>query len=111
MIRRPPRSTRTDTLFPYTTLFRSIGVHPDGVDVDAVELLRHLAEGDVPAFADTVDDRADLLDGGFLGRLGTRQDRPQRVGIRRVGAAQVERREGAGHPAQATGGPFRGRSG
>src|SRR3546814_11174318 len=30
MIRRPPRSTRTDTLFPYTTLFRSveIGLHP-----------------------------------------------------------------------------------
>src|SRR3546814_7166442 len=27
MIRRPPRSTRTDTLFPYTTLFRS---HPGG---------------------------------------------------------------------------------
>src|SRR3546814_8841490 len=26
MIRRPPRSTRTDTLFPYTTLFRSTGV-------------------------------------------------------------------------------------
>src|SRR3546814_12805961 len=25
MIRRPPRSTRTDTLFPYTTLFRSWG--------------------------------------------------------------------------------------
>src|SRR3546814_12317355 len=31
MIRRPPRSTRTDTLFPYTTLFRSV----------AVEYLRH----------------------------------------------------------------------
>src|SRR3546814_6151921 len=31
MIRRPPRSTRTDTLFPYTTLFRS---HP-GADRDA----------------------------------------------------------------------------
>src|SRR3546814_12667970 len=30
MIRRPPRSTRTDTLFPYTTLFRSleVGVNP-----------------------------------------------------------------------------------
>src|SRR3546814_12742585 len=27
MIRRPPRSTRTDTLFPYTTLFRSKTVH------------------------------------------------------------------------------------
>src|SRR3546814_1023974 len=33
MIRRPPRSTRTDTLFPYTTLFRSTGgavLRPDG---------------------------------------------------------------------------------
>src|SRR3546814_7088579 len=30
MIRRPPRSTRTDTLFPYTTLFRS------GVDAEQV---------------------------------------------------------------------------
>src|SRR3546814_16014446 len=30
MIRRPPRSTRTDTLFPYTTLFRSKHrTHPD----------------------------------------------------------------------------------
>src|SRR3546814_5427978 len=28
MIRRPPRSTRTDTLFPYTTLFRSQSVRP-----------------------------------------------------------------------------------
>src|SRR3546814_1406679 len=27
MIRRPPRTTRTDTLFPYTTLFRSTGVY------------------------------------------------------------------------------------
>src|SRR3546814_8755995 len=27
MIRRPPRSTRTDTLFPYTTLFRSVRGH------------------------------------------------------------------------------------
>src|SRR3546814_16991512 len=27
MIRRPPRSTRTDTLFPYTTLFRSLCDH------------------------------------------------------------------------------------
>src|SRR3546814_13926180 len=34
MIRRPPRSTRTDTLFPYTTLFRSIG--HDAIVVDVV---------------------------------------------------------------------------
>src|SRR3546814_1909273 len=30
MIRRPPRSTRTDTLFPYTTLFRSTGADGAG---------------------------------------------------------------------------------
>src|SRR3546814_13781868 len=29
MIRRPPRSTRTDTLFPYTTLFRSLSKIPE----------------------------------------------------------------------------------
>src|SRR3546814_9251053 len=32
MIRRPPRSTRTDTLFPYTTLFRSGGMEDGGRD-------------------------------------------------------------------------------
>src|SRR3546814_1127326 len=30
MLRRPPRSTRTDTLFPYTTLFRSPAVESQG---------------------------------------------------------------------------------
>src|SRR3546814_13959198 len=33
MIRRPPRSTRTDTLFPYTTLFRSLELVADHADV------------------------------------------------------------------------------
>src|SRR3546814_14564293 len=32
MIRRPPRSTRTDTLFPYTTLFRSPTQYPAHAD-------------------------------------------------------------------------------
>src|SRR3546814_11101756 len=32
MILRPPRSTRTDTLFPYTTLFRSTGL-PEGASL------------------------------------------------------------------------------
>src|SRR3546814_20416658 len=35
MIRRPPRSTRTDTLFPYTTLFRSVEV-----DILAISIRR-----------------------------------------------------------------------
>src|SRR3546814_17882461 len=34
MIRRPPRSTRTDTLFPYTTLFRSVTL--DDAEIDAL---------------------------------------------------------------------------
>src|SRR3546814_16595397 len=39
MIRRPPRSTRTDTLFPFTTLFRSIteAVHTEHFQRCAVE--------------------------------------------------------------------------
>src|SRR3546814_14514871 len=37
MIRRPPRSTRTDTLFPYTTLFRSASALPDA-EQDAAAL-------------------------------------------------------------------------
>src|SRR3546814_5670994 len=40
MIRRPPRSTRTDTLFPYTTLFRS----DDRVPEQRVETLQLLGE-------------------------------------------------------------------
>src|SRR3546814_19385324 len=38
MIRRPPRSTRTDTLFPYTTLFRS---QPDPIGVPMNQNARH----------------------------------------------------------------------
>src|SRR3546814_18739098 len=63
MIRRPPRSTRTDTLFPYTTLFRSgvggvrgRGGHRLGgaeghrqspIDVDGRMRLQQLGVGDV----------------------------------------------------------------
>src|SRR3546814_10461814 len=36
MIRRPPRSTRTDTLFPYTTLFRSVDAAIIGSSKDSV---------------------------------------------------------------------------
>src|SRR3546814_5491228 len=38
MIRRPPRSKRTDTLFPYTTLFRSRGLE-DGLQHQRVALI------------------------------------------------------------------------
>src|SRR3546814_2732882 len=36
MIRRPPRSTRTDTLFPYTTLFRSSRITDTRIELDAL---------------------------------------------------------------------------
>src|SRR3546814_1106974 len=39
MIRRPPRSTRTDTLFPYTTLFRSVERQPSTECKSAVQIL------------------------------------------------------------------------
>src|SRR3546814_5700800 len=42
MIRRPPRSTRTDTLFPYTTLFRSM--FSQHVGKDPVEHLKFIAD-------------------------------------------------------------------
>src|SRR3546814_18987311 len=50
MRRRPPRSTRTDTLFPYTTLFRSVDLDLRGVGAEegiidlAGEALRLLGE-------------------------------------------------------------------
>src|SRR3546814_4949904 len=40
MIRRPPRSTRTDTLFPYTTLFRSKIDVLRGGEIDNVDVKR-----------------------------------------------------------------------
>src|SRR3546814_5002863 len=69
MIRRPPRTTRTDTLFPYTTLFRSDGKalaahHCFGAD-DAIE----------GGFVDEAELEAGFLQGqplfvGVLGDLG-----------------------------------------
>src|SRR3546814_2047345 len=44
MIRRPPRSTRTDTLFPYTTLFRSSPCPAEPGDLGA-ELSRRAGSG------------------------------------------------------------------
>src|SRR3546814_5987680 len=48
MIRRPPRSTRTDTLFPYTTLFRSVPGHEIVGRVSAVgESVARFQPGDL----------------------------------------------------------------
>src|SRR3546814_9828453 len=71
MLRRPTRSTRTDNIFPYTTLFRS--VHLDEIIEDEHLFLDRLGDGLVP-FADLLEDAlfidlADVVhDGGRLGR-------------------------------------------
>src|SRR3546814_13084669 len=50
MIRRPPRSTRTDTLFPYTTLFRSIALTAAVVG-DAMRSQRQVVDANPDALA------------------------------------------------------------
>src|SRR3546814_12456658 len=64
MIRRPPRSTRTDTLFPYTTLFRS-GRRPGEMKESILDVLLYLFEHYFTEDADLVRDR-DSLQSGLL---------------------------------------------
>src|SRR3546814_5641748 len=40
MIRRPPKSTRTDTLFPYTTLFRSLWLECNAAELNGVSFTK-----------------------------------------------------------------------
>src|SRR3546814_3240562 len=66
MIRRPPRSTRTDTLFPYTTLFRSHR-QPDGEQVERGRRARQHPDDEVEAQQQEADRQ--------------RQQEPRRKGI------------------------------
>src|SRR3546814_13613541 len=77
MIRRPPRSTRTDTLFPYTTLFRSIDARLlEGAQQAEAGDLRHLEGGDLAALerdraaVDRVVADAGVEQGGLAGAVG-----------------------------------------
>src|SRR3546814_1005894 len=54
MIRRPPRSTRTDTLFPYTTLFRSRDARPSTASYRADRRCRPLRSPADPASSGSV---------------------------------------------------------
>src|SRR3546814_9268647 len=68
MIPPPPRSTRTDTLFPYTTLFRSRSPNPRGPDrcYRTIELRQYPA----PARRETLPHRIRPgSSGGYPGRL------------------------------------------
>src|SRR3546814_14859920 len=60
MIRRPPRSTRTDTLFPYTTLFRSA----DGVAFNCAILTQTANDNQMSLVQDGSDNQALLTQNG-----------------------------------------------
>src|SRR3546814_3897055 len=63
MIRRPPRSTRTDTLFPYTTLFRSLFGSQRGRSAAVFEAPAVIAGlDDIAMMSDAIEER-----GGHLG--------------------------------------------
>src|SRR3546814_2546954 len=88
MIRRPPRSTRTDTLFPYTTLFRSI-------DLDLVPLragFEHRFQQDllVRRFLVVV-----IGDREQIARIGRRDQQMRAVGLVGADAAAVNTRRRA----------------
>src|SRR3546814_10871399 len=83
MIQRPPRSTRTDTLFPYTTLFRSVRIDDDRIPRDhqsAVEIRRPgpVPQGKAGAVALSIRDAGAFHRGG-VPRLF--RDRPGRAEI------------------------------
>src|SRR3546814_16914343 len=110
MIRRPPRSTRTDTLFPYTTLFRSHRVERKGLDmvedgfrtgeqhiVEAGYLRHSRARPDIPSFlrrlADPVRHEFEkILEAGGQHGLpverGGRRSEARRVGKEGVGTCE-----------------------
>src|SRR3546814_17787770 len=67
MIRRPPRSTRTDTLFPYTTLFRSRQSNVEDRGEAAVDHAPAVEKAVVGVQARVVHD---LRPGGVAGFLG-----------------------------------------
>src|SRR3546814_7689852 len=113
MIRRPPRSTRTDTLFPYTTLFRSIGLIADAPDFDDAFSHLHIDAGGRPRDGKSGADRthphvADLDDEGpravlsdlepsfavlerDVPHLGLHRDVERRLGVHRGERAVAQR--------------------
>src|SRR3546814_18035778 len=85
MIRRPPRSTRTDTLFPYTTLFRSDDQRREiGGPFPALEKLRGPADSRQRVL-DLVCEHRRCTHGGACARIA-----PRRYPHRARGGGMVE---------------------
>src|SRR3546814_12216726 len=94
MIPRPPRSTRTDTLFPYTTLFRSQGERRAACRTEAQHLMKRLSavRSGTDADALAVQDCRYIV--GMGAGRGKRQDRTGLFGIAKDGDARNSRETG-----------------
>src|SRR3546814_18220712 len=82
MLRRPPRSTRTDTLFPYTTLFRSRGVMH--FDIDNIRMERPLPIAELQVQDIGLVGAKDVGDGGQCARFVLQDDAKPRRAARGV---------------------------
>src|SRR3546814_16114361 len=87
MIRRPPRSTRTDTLFPYTTLFRSaddrlVGIIFIADDIGAAGRLRRARFGGAGRGGGGDDDRRVAF--GRFGGVGSGRQAKREHGHRTI---------------------------
>src|SRR3546814_15992680 len=82
MIRRPPRSTRTDTLFPYTTLFRSLGWTPAYAQAPAeAQIAPALPQAVAPAQAESTDPAPNVGIGDIVVTPQRRAENVQQVPI------------------------------
>src|SRR3546814_4885649 len=98
MIRRPPRSTRTDTLFPYTTLFRSLVVGLALLDLQLRPLRcllqplhQHAPRRQGGQVLGDVDARlVQLQQFDLLALLASAKDDPQRGGFLRLAFVLVQ---------------------
>src|SRR3546814_8993217 len=93
MIRRPPRSTRTDTLFPYTTLFRSVIV---GIGVNLAHFPPDTPYAATALAAHGVTAAPEDFAGWLLARLGYWYGRWQGEGFAPVREAWLGRAQGIG---------------
>src|SRR3546814_18922548 len=106
MIRRPPRSTRTDTLFPYTTLFRSGGHDGNGavgqLGADLQERGDEEADRQEEADQQGGDDEAaepqKLMLWGRLGRILAAEFVVEARRVRSLGLPRHIVETGRGHP-------------
>src|SRR3546814_15713100 len=97
MIRRPPRSTRTDTLFPYTTLFRSRalpGVLAAGTVAMAATFLSEHYGGPVMLFALLLGMAFHFLsqEGRCVEGIDMAATRILRIGVAQIGRATCRER-------------------